>query len=589
MIHRFRDWNRERENSALLLKGKRHVADENHVLSLDKLDKNTAHTDTNPNGIADGGNVSDKDTEVNANAGEETHVEESFDRKSSPKESSDNSPSQKLSEENTDVGITETPVQENSIGKSSNNNLDEISPPQIPTEQKPDVDKAETTEGENLSSKYGQQEINTSTETRTRHHGESNERKAEETENTATVQEADGIETATTTDDPSSVENRRNTEEINTRVGENTTDNNKEENNGKEKKCKPVENVVFVKTHKTGSSTILNIIQRYTEKQNLSMVLPRLPVANHMLGWPYRFDSKFVFEHEAGRTYNMFANHARFNKQKVLGIMKDPGRTKFVTILREPMSQLESSAVYFMYNIAYRLPKENLTEHFLNSTVTNHERYWNISRRPRKAMHFLMKNPNAFDLGHRTWVEDEDSVSEIVGAVKKDIDLVMISDRMLESLVLLKDELCWDLEDVVYFTLNKRPKQQRQRVVDTPRNRDLLKNWNNIDYALFREFNRTLLERIEAGGDRFRSDVERLRQLNRDLEEKCIDHGVHYDKSQPWFPILGYKLKNTTMGTKYHALCQSLIRPEIEYNNHMRQRQSRRGWEIPIRSKKKSK
>ena len=352
-----------------------------------------------------------------------------------------------------------------------------------------------------------------------------------------------------------------------------------EEAAAEKRKCKPVENVVFVKTHKTGSSTILNILQRYSEKHNLSMVLPRLPVTNHMLGWPNRFRSTYVFEHEAGRKYNLFANHARFSKQQIQRVMKDPTHTKFVTILREPLHQLESSAVYFKYHRFFNLREENLIENFLKKTVQDRDGLRNLIRRSRFSVLNLVKNPNAFDLGYRTWVEDDVSVSEILGTVKRDMSLVMISDHMLESLVLLKDELCWDLEDVVYFTLNKRPKRFRQDIDDaSATKRAMLRKWSKIDVALFDHFNKTLWEKVRDGGERFRNDVERLKQLNRDLEEKCIDRGVHYDKTQPWFPILGYKIREDTAGTEYHDLCHRMVRPEIVYNNHLRERQSRRGW-----------
>ena len=39
-------------------------------------------------------------------------------------------------------------------------------------------------------------------------------------------------------------------------------------------KCKPVDNVIFLKTHKTGSSTLINIIYRYADRNNKKIALP---------------------------------------------------------------------------------------------------------------------------------------------------------------------------------------------------------------------------------------------------------------------------------------------------------------------------
>ena len=40
--------------------------------------------------------------------------------------------------------------------------------------------------------------------------------------------------------------------------------------------------------------------------------------------------------------------------------------------------------------------------------------------------------------------------------------MVLIMEYFDESLVLLKRELCWELDDVVYFKLNQRSKEYKQ-------------------------------------------------------------------------------------------------------------------------------
>ena len=47
------------------------------------------------------------------------------------------------------------------------------------------------------------------------------------------------------------------------------------------------------------------------------------------------------------------------------------------------------------------------------------------------------------------------------------IDLVLIMEYFDESLVLLKRELCWDLDDVVYFKLNQRSQEYKQLELTT--------------------------------------------------------------------------------------------------------------------------
>lgn len=53
-------------------------------------------------------------------------------------------------------------------------------------------------------------------------------------------------------------------------------------------------------------------------------------------------------------------------------------------------------------------------------------------------------------------------IKKHVDELAEKIDLVLIMEYFDESLVLLKRELCWDLDDVVYFKLNQRSEEYKQ-------------------------------------------------------------------------------------------------------------------------------
>ena len=57
-----------------------------------------------------------------------------------------------------------------------------------------------------------------------------------------------------------------------------------------------------------------------------------------------------------------------------------------------------------------------------------------------------MKNPNTFNLGFEAWNETSDEQERILQKARSDFDFVLIVDHMEESLLLLKDELCWDMQ-----------------------------------------------------------------------------------------------------------------------------------------------
>ena len=53
-------------------------------------------------------------------------------------------------------------------------------------------------------------------------------------------------------------------------------------------------------------------------------------------------------------------------------------------------------------------------------------------------------------------------IKKHIDELAEKIDLVLIMEYFDESLVLLKRELCWDLDDVVYFKLNQRSHEYKQ-------------------------------------------------------------------------------------------------------------------------------
>lgn len=81
--------------------------------------------------------------------------------------------------------------------------------------------------------------------------------------------------------------------------------------------CQPRSNIFFLKTHKTASSTILNILYRYGESRNLTFALP---LNKHsQLFYPDFFASHFVegVSSRSVKKFNIMCNHMRFRKSEV--------------------------------------------------------------------------------------------------------------------------------------------------------------------------------------------------------------------------------------------------------------------------------
>ena len=217
------------------------------------------------------------------------------------------------------------------------------------------------------------------------------------------------------------------------------------------------------------------------------MVLPMINKGSHLFKWPYFFEHSSVFEYENGDHFNLLANHARFDKKKMSEMMTRHNMTKFITVLREAVYQLESLYSYFKFHKPLKTSEENGIWEFFNIVETDRtELVKNLKTMSISVVKILMKNPNAFDLGFNQWSEYPEDIKKIVATMQEDFNLVMISEYMMESLVLLKDELCWDLSDIVFFIMNKRPNKFRKNVSSKS---DTIRRWSRIDYALYDHFN----------------------------------------------------------------------------------------------------
>lgn len=81
--------------------------------------------------------------------------------------------------------------------------------------------------------------------------------------------------------------------------------------------CSPKTHLVFLKTHKTASSTILNILYRYGESRGLTFAFP---VKRHMqLFYPHFFAEHFVegVKSRDVKEFHIMCNHMRFAKSEV--------------------------------------------------------------------------------------------------------------------------------------------------------------------------------------------------------------------------------------------------------------------------------
>ena len=92
---------------------------------------------------------------------------------------------------------------------------------------------------------------------------------------------------------------------------------------------------------------------------------------------------------------------------------------------------------------------------------------------------------------------DKAVIEKRIQYLDKVFDLVLITDYFEESIVLLKEELCWTTEEVAFLKANSRKRESQsgsQNLLDSKYKEKLLE-WNKADWKLYQHFNTTFAKK----------------------------------------------------------------------------------------------
>lgn len=344
------------------------------------------------------------------------------------------------------------------------------------------------------------------------------------------------------------------TRELQSTIGENGTG-----------QCSPQHRIVFIKTHKTASSTTASILERYGYRHNLSFAVPP---AGHILAQRIPFHRSLVADHGSSNTNNcsdndhgldMLTNHARYNRPEMEAVIH---HAKYLTILREPTAQFESAFGYFQVAEKLGLSRyENPIEAFMADPET----YLNM----RKFDYYwqAMRNQQLFDLGldHKDH-DDEYIVDYKIASLEKELELVMLTEYYPESIVLLKKMLCWDFDDMLYLSNGVRSKSMRYSI--SPELRAKIRNWNCADGKLYDHFNKTFWKQVKEYGPDFDKDLATFHRKQQELEDECIDLSATKNSRRE----VVYQLKSNAS-----KRCADVLRGDVDYTSLIQDRMRENG------------
>ncbi|CAH0384251.1 unnamed protein product [Bemisia tabaci] len=314
---------------------------------------------------------------------------------------------------------------------------------------------------------------------------------------------------------------------------------NKGSEAGQEIRTKERKDIFFLKTHKCGSSTVQNILMRYGLNEGLDFVLPE---RGNYLGSPTFFIPTMIGKsiRTPNRVYNIFTHHNRFNHTSTMKVMSR--NSVYVTILRKPAELYESLYNYYNFEKRYHM---NLTT-FL-------ENYSTVERFKRGGSKFGY-NQMCFDLGlNEKQFDSNGKIKQWIHEIDRTFDLVLMTEYMEESLILLADLMKWPLKRVVFLKLNER--KSTNKLALSAAQRKIVRKLNKCDTKLHDYFFKKFKQRIRSFGvERMNTKLREFIRLNDEFSREC-DVKVAESK----LSTVRYQTTNTLDSECVHAVSSELV------------------------------
>jgi len=318
--------------------------------------------------------------------------------------------------------------------------------------------------------------------------------------------------------------------------------------NSIQKSCEAKRKIVFHKTHKCSSTTIQNILFRYTKKHSLHLALPD---RGNFLGEDSGFSVNFHKDHSIFQHYfkpDIFCLHNRWNTNEVKKLYA-PEIPIYFTILRDPVDVFISA---WDYVEASRL--------FFNGQSLENFVMSDKPKPDQQIGQIHLNNSMMYDFGFTSeQSEDTSAIEQKIKEIESTFGLVMIVEHFEESIVFLKHELCWEYDDLVYLKLNAHKKGGKSTI--SQRAQEKLRKWLKADQMLYDHFKALFLQKLESfGKNRMRDELTKLAQSIERFKSQCsIKQGKN---SNP-------RVRSRPRGST-PEICMDLVKHELKFIKELR-------------------
>lgn len=232
-------------------------------------------------------------------------------------------------------------------------------------------------------------------------------------------------------------------------------------------------------------------------------------------------------------------------------ILFPKSETFYFTILRDTASQWASIYTWFRISEYF-----DLTSNY-ETMIQFMEEYQKLNQDDKLKLRWP-QNPNFIDFGYRNKsLNSDEEIKNAISEFDSVFDFVMITELWEESILLLKNKLNLDFDDIVVFNVNVRIENSPNIPKGIIKE---IRSFNKADQMLYNYFYKKL--KIEAK-TLDKKDFQILRSRKVFWENICIE-GREIKTAYSNRKYLGYKLKNN-ISSKYKSKCEDLVRSELEF------------------------
>lgn len=262
--------------------------------------------------------------------------------------------------------------------------------------------------------------------------------------------------------------------------------------------------------------------------------------------------------------YSVFGLHTRWEHAHVKDLIGDQGGdAKYFSIVRDPVDLFISMWDYYDFSTAFKMDLETFASKKSKAFKKRTDRMVK-----KQEGHNMMLADFGLPVGS---LDNEYAVAAKIAQIETNFDLIMVMERFDESLVLLRELLCWDWDDMTYLKLNSW--QDTRRSPLSPEGRARLKAWLWGDYMLYNHFKKRFDETVRKYGDNMEHDLKKLRSLSQDIEMNCIKGVVKSSELTGIFKMwgqhmVGYRVDELNKKCVNHAI------DEMSFINYVRSKQN---------------